>query len=372
MADNVLINTGTGATVATDDDGTAQVQWIKIQFGGDGSFTAVSTASGLPVQILSLPALTAAKATVTNAGTFAVQITSLPAFAATASVNITSLPDLAIGTSLLVTTTNAGTFAVQVTSFPDFATTASVKVSSLPALTAASATVTNAGTFAVQITSLPDFAIGTSILSTVTNAGTFAIQVTSLPAFATTASVRISSLPAFAVGALTSISNGAILSISNGAIKIEYATSSPLTITLANLSNATARESNAIDNSTNKFLDAMVYVQVGIGQTTGTDLAVYLYTYGSEDGTNYTYPATGADAVIVTTPTNLTLLKVISTQVPPFTDTNFKTVIGSVATAFNGILPRKWGIVVDNRSGGSLVNTAANHSVSYTGVYATK
>lgn len=105
MADNVVITSGTGVTIATDEDGSGfQHQWVKIQIGGDGSFVPITTANGLPVQILSLPALTTASATVTNLGTFAVQVTSLPNFA--------------VGTSILGTVTNAGTFAVQITSLP--------------------------------------------------------------------------------------------------------------------------------------------------------------------------------------------------------------------------------------------------------------
>lgn len=52
MADNVELNPGTGgAVVATDDDGTAQHQYVKIEYGADGTFTKVSTgANSLPVQ----------------------------------------------------------------------------------------------------------------------------------------------------------------------------------------------------------------------------------------------------------------------------------------------------------------------------------
>lgn len=51
MADNPVIDNGvlSDVTVAADDDGTAVVQWIKLKYGADGSFTAVDATNGLPV-----------------------------------------------------------------------------------------------------------------------------------------------------------------------------------------------------------------------------------------------------------------------------------------------------------------------------------
>ena len=50
MADNITLNAGTGGSVvATDDDGTAHHQYVKLEFGGDGTFTKVTSSAGLPV-----------------------------------------------------------------------------------------------------------------------------------------------------------------------------------------------------------------------------------------------------------------------------------------------------------------------------------
>lgn len=224
MPDNISVTSGTGVTIAADDDGSALHQWVKIQIGGDGSFVPITTANGLPVQVLSLPAITVASATVTNLGTFAVQVTSLPPFAVGAITSVSNGTIVSVTNllSTLSTVTNAGTFAVQITSLPSFAVGAITSVSngtivSVTNLLSVLSTVTNAGTFSVQITSLPSFAVGAitsvsngtivsvtnllSTLSTVTNAGTFAVQITSLPSFA--------------VGAITSVSNGTIVSVTN-------------------------------------------------------------------------------------------------------------------------------------------------------------
>jgi len=53
MADNVTVDTITGnPVIATDDDGVAQHQYVKLEFGADGVFTKVadSDAARLPVK----------------------------------------------------------------------------------------------------------------------------------------------------------------------------------------------------------------------------------------------------------------------------------------------------------------------------------
>jgi len=69
MADNVTLDAGAGgAVVATDDDTTAHHQYVKMEWGGDGTFTKVSTGAGaVPVQD------GGNTLTVDNGGTFAVQ-----------------------------------------------------------------------------------------------------------------------------------------------------------------------------------------------------------------------------------------------------------------------------------------------------------
>lgn len=50
MADNVQLNAGSGgAVIATDDDGTAHHQYVKLEFGADNTQTKVTSSAGLPV-----------------------------------------------------------------------------------------------------------------------------------------------------------------------------------------------------------------------------------------------------------------------------------------------------------------------------------
>ena len=155
-------------------------------------------------------------------------------------------------------------------------------------------------------------------------------------------------------------------------IKEAFAASGAITITLNALaSSATVgREATAIDNSSNLYLDALVYVALNTttGAAPANDKCAYVYAYGSEDGTNYTDNATGSDAAItLLSPTNLKLVNVISMP-STATSVTYKTVF-PVAPAFGGVLPRKWGIVVRNYCGITL--GAANNVASYSGVYAT-
>jgi hypothetical protein len=52
MADNVTLNAGSGgATIATDDDGTAHHQYVKLEWGADNTQTKVASgANAIPIQ----------------------------------------------------------------------------------------------------------------------------------------------------------------------------------------------------------------------------------------------------------------------------------------------------------------------------------
>src|SRR3989304_5872418 len=70
-------------------------------------------------------------------------------------------------------------------------------------------------------------------------------------------------------------------------IKKAYGTSTAITITLASLAHSdnAGRESAAIDNGTDKFIDALVQIAIKLAAgTPSADKAVYVYAYGSEDG----------------------------------------------------------------------------------------
>lgn len=151
---------------------------------------------------------------------------------------------------------------------------------------------------------------------------------------------------------------------------IDYGTNGQtITITLASLANAGQRESTAIDNTTNKYLDALVMLKMKTHASSAStgDKAIYVYAYGTVDnGTTYTDTATGSDAAItLTSPPNMRLLGVINA---PTAATTYKGGPWSVAAVFGGILPAKWGIVVENKTGFSLDATGGSFVAQYQGI----
>lgn len=149
---------------------------------------------------------------------------------------------------------------------------------------------------------------------------------------------------------------------------IKYATSTAITIT-APASSATAGQCcTAVDNTSNLYDDALVMVQVVFpNSATANDKAYYIYIFGSEDGTNYNIstnemasPGTNA-ACTPDVPTNLLGPFVMETITQNKT---YTYVIGSIASVFGGVMPRKWGVVIRNYSG----QTATTLTVTYTGI----
>lgn len=155
-------------------------------------------------------------------------------------------------------------------------------------------------------------------------------------------------------------------------IKIEYGTASQgITCTLASLADNAARECTAIDNTSNKFVDAIVYLAIKLA--TGTPVnekAIFVWFYGTEDGTNYGDNASGADAAVtLRSPHNFRGPHVINT--PDAGALTYKAIIPSVAAFFGGVLPPKWGFVVENQAGIALDSTEGNHTKEYRGIYQT-
>ena len=159
----------------------------------------------------------------------------------------------------------------------------------------------------------------------------------------------------------------------NADVKQAFGTSTAMTCTLASLaSSATVgRESTNVDNTANLFLDALVYLAIPLQTgTPANDKAIYVYAYGSEDGTNYTDNATGTDAALtLRAPTNLKLIGVIAA--PDAGALTYKAHPMNIAPAFGGVMPRKWGIVVINFTGLALNATETNLIKTQSGVYAT-
>jgi hypothetical protein len=159
-------------------------------------------------------------------------------------------------------------------------------------------------------------------------------------------------------------------------INIAYSSPATVTITPASLADGGYRESTAIDNGTSvKYVDALVGGLVRIGAV-AADGTIAIFAYGSYDGTEYTAGVSGTDGTITWGTTgrsgvdgynNLPLLGVVSVDT---TDDDDYVTWGpfSVAQAFGGVLPTKWGIVIRNSTGTGFHATQTSSECQYTGI----
>lgn len=148
-------------------------------------------------------------------------------------------------------------------------------------------------------------------------------------------------------------------------VKQAFGASTSITITLNSLADNAARESTAIDNGTNLFLDAIARVSVSVG-VVANEKEVRVYVYGSEDGTVYEDPATGTDAALTLETDPVTRLAKI---IPTPTSSKVYEAVFSIASLFGGVMPRKWGLIVENQSGAALAASA--NSASFSGIFQT-
>lgn len=161
-------------------------------------------------------------------------------------------------------------------------------------------------------------------------------------------------------------------------VKLAYGTATNFTKTNANLAtSATAGwMSNAIDNSSNKYLDALVTIELAAVNTApANSKAVFLYAYALLDTGGSAYTSTG-DGTPSGSEGTLTFPDVTANAIPmprlgvvPYPVQN-KAINGgpfSVAQAFGGVLPPKWGVAMINHSGMTLSVT----NIKYQEVYET-
>ncbi len=154
-----------------------------------------------------------------------------------------------------------------------------------------------------------------------------------------------------------------------GDLKQKFGTNGQtFTITLASLANGSARASAVIDNSSNLYSDVLVMLKIKSGGSGVVSTGfVNVYVYASVDGgTTYSENASGSDAgITLTNPPNLVSIGTIPMVA---TSTTYYSKVFDVASAFGGVMPEKWGIVVENKSGGAFDSTEGNHAKLYQGV----
>lgn len=164
-----------------------------------------------------------------------------------------------------------------------------------------------------------------------------------------------------------------------GDIKLAYAASAALTITLASLATSSTaiagRESTAVNNSATKYSDVLLGGFITTGTTPTVDKRIEVWAYGSLNDTPL-YPDTivGTNNARALTSTNVkrSALRLVTAMMVDATS-NRAYYFGptSMAELFGGSLPKYWGVFVVHDTGVALNATAGNHVISYTPVYST-
>lgn len=159
-------------------------------------------------------------------------------------------------------------------------------------------------------------------------------------------------------------------------LKTKYANAATITITLAALATSATRvagrESTAVDNSSNLYVDALVSGKITTG-TSPTAGFIDIWVYGSHDETpTYMDVLDGTDSAETFTDENSrnSAMKLAHVIAPDTTSDQVYWVSPfSVAALFGGVMPRFWGLFIAHSTGVNLNATGGNHEFKYSGIH---
>lgn len=162
-------------------------------------------------------------------------------------------------------------------------------------------------------------------------------------------------------------------------VKIEYGSSSNLTITLASLATSSTwlagRESTAVDNSSNKYLDYLLSgkVTVGTSPTASTEIRVYVVALMDDSTYPDVFDGTDSAETVTSAGVGSAFLKLASVISVDATTSDRVYYFGpvSVASLYGGDCPKKFVVFVSHNTGVNLNSTGSNHQVTVTPVYLT-
>lgn len=159
---------------------------------------------------------------------------------------------------------------------------------------------------------------------------------------------------------------------------VNYSSNTTITMDLANLASSSTfvagRESSQVDNTSNKYLDAMVSGNISVGTTPTANTHIIVYVWGADtslattaidvlDGTDSAETITNTGVLASLKP--LAVITVLATT----SDIAYPILPCSVCTALGvQVLPKFWGLYVAHNTGANLRNTAVNtNSLEFVG-----
>ena len=161
-------------------------------------------------------------------------------------------------------------------------------------------------------------------------------------------------------------------------VKANYPAASDATITLASLASDTnllaGRESTALDNSSNLYLDYLISGKITTGTSPTTARSIQVWAVGSWDGTNWPDVFDGTDSAETITSANhknsvCRFIAEMATDATSDRVYHFGPV--SLASAFGGVMPVKVVFFVVHNTAVNLNSTAGNHQIRIQPYYET-
>jgi len=164
--------------------------------------------------------------------------------------------------------------------------------------------------------------------------------------------------------------------MASGDIKLVYASSAALTITLASLATDTnllaGRESTAVDNTTDKYIDYLLGGKITTGTSPTASKEIRVYVGALIEDSTYPDVLDGTDSNETITSADIRDASLKLAAVLPTNNTSDRTYFFapiSVAALFGGTLPKKFVVFVVHNTGVNLNSTGGNHAIYVTGVY---
>jgi len=161
-------------------------------------------------------------------------------------------------------------------------------------------------------------------------------------------------------------------------VKLNYPAASDATIGLASLASDTnllaGRESTAIDNSSNLYLDYLISGKVTTGTSPTTARSIEVWAVGSWDGTNWPDVFDGTDSAETITSANhkASICRFVASMSTDSTsDRTYHFGPVSMASVFGGTLPPKFVLFVVHNTAVNLNATSSNHQIRIQPVYET-
>jgi len=153
----------------------------------------------------------------------------------------------------------------------------------------------------------------------------------------------------------------------------------PTTITLSSASLGTSstfvagQESTEVDNTTNKYIDALLegFETVGTTPTVDTEIRVYVWGSHTSLGTTARDVLDGTDSAETITSEGVRdgFMKRVATMRVDSTTTDRKYQYGPISVRdIFGEVPQYWGVFVTHNTGVNLNSTPGNHEHKYTGI----